>query len=223
MTQRHHYQGRIIEIDRKILNMGTAVGEALQSSIVALQSRDAARAKNIIANDDAINRSELEIQDDLTILIAKEQPVAKDLRHIITSLKIIAQLERMGDHAVHIAKETVRLAQFSQIVHSIEHTEDIAKMADTGVLMLKDSLRAFGDGDYTQAEDIAKMDDSVDNLRDSINRELLTTMLQDASQLNQVMSLMFVTRWLERFADHVTNICEWVVYDCTGKHLELNL
>ncbi len=219
MVQRHHYNEKIRDIDRKILMMGTYVEESINKCIKALLTKDKRLAKAIISDDAIINDLEIKIQDDLIILIATEQPVAGDLRHVITSLKIVTQLERMGDHAVHIAKATLDIADQEYIKPLI----DVPKMADIGVKMLHDALSAFSDFDPKLAEDVAQLDDAVDQLRDQVNRELVTYMLQDMKEFNQITSLLFIARWLERFADHVTNICEWIVYDCTGKHVELNL
>jgi len=219
MVQRHHYNEKIRDIDRKILMMGTYVEESINKCIKALLTKDKKLAKAIISDDAIINDLEIKIQDDLIILIATEQPVAGDLRHVITSLKIVTQLERMGDHAVHIAKATLDIADQKYIKPLI----DVPKMADIGVKMLHDALSAFSDFDPKLAEDVAQLDDAVDQLRDQVNRELVTYMLQDMKEFNQITSLLFIARWLERFADHVTNICEWIVYDCTGKHVELNL
>jgi len=219
MVQRHHYNEKIRDIDRKILMMGTYVEESINKCIKALLTKDKKLAKAIISDDAIINDLEIKIQDDLIILIATEQPVAGDLRHVITSLKIVTQLERMGDHAVHIAKATLDIADQEYIKPLI----DVPKMADIGVKMLHDALSAFSDFDPKLAEDVAQLDDAVDQLRDQVNRELVTYMLQDMKEFNQITSLLFIARWLERFADHVTNICEWIVYDCTGKHVELNL
>jgi len=96
-------------------------------------------------------------------------------------------------------------------------------MAEIGLAMLKKSLDAFAASDAQLALETAKMDDSVDNLRDQVNRELFTYMMENSNNFKQINSLMFVNRWLERFADHVTNICEWIIYDANGEHLELNL
>ena len=219
MVQRHHYSDKISDIDRKILMMGTYVEEAVQKCIKALVEKDKALAQMIISEDEVINKLELTIQDDITLLIATEQPVAGDLRHAITSLKIVTQLERMGDHAVHIAKSTLEIADQQYVKPLI----DLPQMAVIGVEMLHNALSAFSESDDKAARKIAAEDDKVDNLRNQINRELITYMLDDAKNLPQISILMFITRWLERFADHVTNICEWIVYDCTGDHVELNL
>ncbi len=219
MMHRQHLVTRISDLDRDILNLGITVGEAMSKAIAALKDNDLDAADAIITADEQINALERTIQDDIILLIATEQPVAGDLRHIITAFKIISQLERMGDHAVHIAKETLRLGKTEYLKPLI----DIPRMAEIGMDMLHRSLGAFVDSDADSAKVIAALDDKVDDLRDQVNRELLTFMLEDSKQIKQVNAFMFITRWLERFADHVTNICEWIIYDSTGEHVDLNV
>lgn len=216
---RQHYSEEMKALDREILKMGAFVEEAIRKAMQAMVDQDSALAEKVILDDEIINDLEQSIQDKLTLLIAKEQPVAGDLRHVITSLKVVAQLERMGDHAVHIAKSAQRLSGETYMKELI----DLPKMAEYGIEMLHEVLTAFADGDQDKAIAVAKLDDRIDHLHDQVWRELLTYMMQDVKYINQATSLLFVSRWLERFGDHSTNISEWVVYDCTGKHIELNL
>lgn len=218
MNLRQHLLNRISDLDRNILNLGIYVNDALKKAITALKTNNLGMAGEVIDEDTKINALEMSIQDDIILLIAKEQPVAGDLRHVITSFKVIAQLERMGDHAVHIAKETLKIGKTEYIKPLI----DIPHMADIGMEMLKGALDAFTSSDAEAACEIAGRDDLVDKLRDQVNRELLTYLLEDSKSINQINSFMFITRSLERYADHVTNICEWIIYDATGKHVELN-
>ncbi len=216
---RKHYHESLAEMDRELLRMGAHVEEAMRNAMQALTGQDEELARKIVDGDRIINELEQEIQDRLTIIIATEQPVAGDLRHIITSLKILSQLERMGDHAVHIAKAVFRLKGQKFIKPLI----DLPRMAEYGIEMIHDVLTAFADADDARAMKIAKLDDRIDDLHDQVWRELLTFMMADVHTIDQATTLLFVSRWLERFGDHATNICEWVVYDCTGKHVELNL
>ena len=216
---RKHYHEAIAEIDREVLKMGAHVEESVGKAMSALVNQDTALAEQVIAGDEVINRFEQQIQDRLTVLIATEQPVAGELRHIITSLKVISQLERMGDHSVHIAKAAVKMVQEKFIKSLI----DLPKMAEYGMNMIHEVLTAFSDRDKDKAIDVAQLDDRIDELHNQVWRELLTYMMADVSTINQATTLLFVSRWLERFGDHATNISEWVVYDSTGEHIELNL
>jgi len=216
---RQHFSAAIESINNELIKMGTLVEEAIRNSMQSLVEHDGDLAQQIIDGDEKVNDMELQIQDQLTLLIATEQPVARDLRHIITSLKVVTQIERMGDHAVHISKTTLRLKDEEYIKPLL----DLPKMADIGITMLHDILTAFTEGDAEKAREVAARDDELDNINDQIWRELLTYMMQDPTCFHQATSFLFVSRWLERFGDHVTNISEWIVYDATGEHVELNI
>lgn len=218
MSPRTHFNKALEDLNRRILEMGTLVEEAIRKAIQCLIKQDTELANIIIAEDEIINKKEIDIEDRCTMLIAKEQPVAGDLRHIITILKIVTQLERMGDHAVHIAKASIRLSEEVYMKPLI----DIPHMAEIGVEMVRDVLSAFINGDIVLAEKIAKRDDEIDFLHDQVLREVLTYMMENPKYIYQSLNFIFISRYLERLGDHVTNICEWVVYDITGNHAELN-
>jgi phosphate transport system protein len=198
--------------------MGVLVEEALRKSVKSLVDQDNQLAAKVVEEDEAINAMELDIEDKSTVLIAKEQPVASDLRNVITGLKIVTQLERMGDHAVHIAKATLRLAGQTYMKPLI----DIPRMGEVCVKMTREVLTAFMNDDAEKARLVATMDEEVDDLHAQVQRELFTHMMEDASRITQAIQLLFVSRYLERFADHVTNISEWIIYGRTGAHVELN-
>ncbi len=216
---RHHFSAAVESLNNEILKMGTLVEEAFRNAMEALKEHDLELAEKTIAGDEQVNKMELEIQDKLTVLIATEQPVAHDLRHTITCLKVVSQLERMGDHAVHIAKTAKKLEGEEYMKPLI----DLPKMNTIGIQMLHETLTAFVDKDAEKARDICKRDDEIDDLNDQVWRELITYMMEDSSFIRQATSFLFISRWLERFGDHVTNISEWIVYDATGEHVELNL
>jgi phosphate transport system protein len=172
----------------------------------------------VVAGDAAINQVEQEIEDRCIVLIAREQPVATDLRKLITSLKIVTQLERMGDHALHVAKGTLRLLPETYMKPLI----DIPRMAESGIGMIRDVLTAFLDNDAERAREVASRDHLVDELHNQVMREVFTYMMENTKNIPQSISLLFISRFLERVGDHVTNICEWVVYSATGERVELN-
>jgi phosphate transport system protein len=206
-------------IHQEVLKMGTLVEEAIRKSIQALKNRDSALANKVVEDDTAINDIELSIQDKCIILIATEQPVARDLRGLITILKITSQLERMGDHAVHIAKNALKLAGQTYMKQLI----DIPRMGECAIHMLHEVLTAFMNNDQQKAIEVAGMDDEIDDLNDQVMRECLTYMMQDPAYIPQATAFLFVSRFLERLGDHVTNISEWICYNITAEHKELNL
>jgi len=150
--------------------------------------------------------------------MATEQPLASDLRRIFITTKIITDLERMGDHAVDIAKIAKKLVGGIYIKELI----DIPRMAKIVEKMIKDSLEVYITTDINRAQEVSKMDDEVDILFRSIFDELLVIMRNDQATINQASEFLFVCKFLERMADHATNICEWTIYLECGEKLKLN-
>lgn len=218
MTNRHHYIEALENLQHELLRMGCLMEDAVKKSIQALVRQDADLAREVIEADDELDELEHAIESRCIKLIATEQPVARDLRIIFTALKIITDLERMADHAVDIAKIAIRLADEVYIKPLI----DIPRMADLAIGMVKDSLDAYVREDARMAEEICKRDDVVDGIYSQIFRELLTYMMQDPHNISQATYFLFVGKYLERIADHATNVCEWVIYVDTGEHNELN-
>jgi len=218
MGTRQAFEEGLAALNQEILRMGVMVEEALRRAVESLVNKDGELARAVVAGDAAINQVEQEIEDRCIVLIAREQPVATDLRKLITSLKIVTQLERMGDHALHVAKGTLRLLPETYMKPLI----DIPRMAEIGIGMIRDVLTAFLDNDAERAREVASRDRLVDELHNQVMREVFTYMMENSKFISQSISLLFISRFLERVGDHVTNICEWVVYGATGERVELN-
>lgn len=201
-----------------LLKMGSMVEESLTNSINALKKQNIELAQKVIDSDDDIDAMEIDIEDKCIKLIALQQPMATDLRIIATALKITTDLERIADHAVDIAKITKRLASEKYIKELI----DIPRMAEIVTTMVRDSIDAYVEQDIEKAKEISKRDDQVDALYAQIFRELLLLMMEDPKKINQSTYFLFVSQYIERVADHVTNICEWIIYTVTGEHTDLN-
>ena len=214
---RQHFEDDLAELNRAIMKMGLKVEEAINSSVEALGNRDIDLAQKIIEEDDIIDRMEKNLCDQCALIIAREQPVAGDLRHLISGIKIITDLERIGDHAVHIAKGTINMAG----EEFIKPLVDIPRMAELSCSMLSRAVGAYVEQDAEAAVSIAKEDNLIDELHHQIVREILTYMLQDSKNIEGGLSLMYISRFLERAGDHVRNICEWVIFDETGEHENL--
>lgn len=212
---RQHYQNDLEALRQEILVMGTRAEKAIGEAIVALDRQDAELAKKIMDGDDAIDALEKDIEDKCMVLIARQQPLAMDLRIVATGLKIATDLERVGDHASDISKITLELIGQPLIKPLV----DIPRMADSARQMLRDSLRAYLELDTQLAADVCAADDEVDAIYQQIFRELLTYMMQDPRNIAQATQLLFVARYLERVADHATNIGEWVIYLATGQRM----
>lgn len=215
---RGKFDKSLLELHDDLMRMGGIVESQIYSSIDALVKHDYELAKKVIRDDDIVDNINKEIEDKCIRLIAKEQPLATDLRNIFTTSKIVTDLERIADHAVDIAKITIRLKNEVYIKELI----DIPKMTDIIKTMIKESLDAYVEGDTKKAYDVCKKDDKVDYIYNQVFTELLLLMSKDASIINQATQFLFVCKFLERIADHVTNICEWTIYLITGEQVDLN-
>jgi phosphate transport system protein len=193
--------------------MGSMVEKAVNTSIKALKERDIDMAQKLIDDDEFINRKRFEIEEKCIRLIATQQPLAVDLRTIISVLNILTELERIGDYAAGIAKIVLMIGCEEHLKPLI----DIPRMADKTVSMLQRSLDAFIKHDAAAAKKVIAEDDDVDNLYDQIFRELLTFMMEDPKTITRATRLVWVAHNLERSADRVTNICERIIYIVTGK------
>ena len=215
---RNSFDLKLQQLHEDLMSMGEAVVKQIEDSINALKEQDKDLAEKVIEKDDVIDNFEEEIEDKCVKLMATEQPLASDLRRIFIATKIITDLERMGDHAVDVAKIAKKLIGENYIKELI----DIPKMAKIVEGMIKDSLEVYITRDVNRAYEVSKMDDEVDKLYKNIFAELLIIMRNDPTTINQASQFLFVCKFLERMADHATNICEWTVYLECGERLKLN-
>lgn len=213
---RKHFEYQLDDLTEQLLKMGAIVEEEIEIAIKALTNQDLILNEKVFELERKTDDLEIEIEDKCLNLIALQQPIAKDLRKISTILKIITDLERIGDHGVNIAKVTKILCKEKLI----KPLEDIPKMAKITQKMIRMSLDSFINEDSELAKDVAIMDDQVDNLYKEIYQELLEMLSSDKSSMSQIINLLLVGRYLERIADHTTNICEGIVYMTTGNRLE---
>ena len=219
-TTRHNYDYELQGVRNDILQMGQMVITAIERSIQALVDLDMELACQVIQGDDAIDELELLLEERCVVLIARQQPLAKDLRILSTGLKISTDLERIGDHAFDIAKIAKRLGEGGN--GHVKPLLDIPRMAGLATQMLRNALTAYVNMDVELADKVCQADDEVDALYNQLFRELLTYMLADPAVINDATQLIFVARYLERVADHTTNIAEWVIYLQTGQRLHKN-
>lgn len=210
---RRSFDEELKVLKEELLKMGSYVEEAIHRAVRALAQQDTVLAKEVIENDELIDEYEINIEEKCIRLIALQQPVAVDLRTIGMIIKIITDLERIGDNACNIARIAKKIGSEPLVKPLI----DIPRMAELACLMVHQSLDSFVDQDVELARNTARRDEDVDLLNDQIFRELLTFMMADPSTINQATYLLFVGRYLERIADHATNICERVIYMITGQ------
>lgn len=215
-STRQFFDKSLEEHQQAILRMGSLVEQAIYKAVHSLATQNLEEAKEVINGDQLIDQLELDIEDKCLKLIATQQPIASDLRKISTGFKIITDLERMADLAVDIAKVTRRLNGEPLIKPLV----DIPRMAALAQQMVKDSLDAYVRSDVNLAEKFEEKDDEIDHLYDQIFRELLVFMMEDPRTITQATLLLFVGRYIERIADHATNISERVIYMVTGARPE---
>jgi phosphate transport system protein len=201
-----------------ILTMATKVEEDLAKAMNALQNNDVELANEVKANDAVINALQLKIEDEVAIVIATQQPVARDLRELVTILKLTSSLERAGDHTVHLAKAAIKLAEEPSF-RSMGHLE---RMAETGQEMLRSAISAFLAHDSAGAKQAAILDNRIDEEHKILVEKVLGMMKEKPNLIKKAVRLLNTSSHLERLGDHITNICEAIIYMVEGKHEELN-
>ena len=200
-------------LKEKILTLGTMVETAIYDSVQSLVERDSKLAQEVIKKDHLINALEVQIDEECVRLIALRQPMARDLRFITTTVKITTDLERMGDLAVNIAERALELNEEPQLKPFV----NIPKMAEITQKMVHDSLKAFVEGCSKLPYEVINTDDEVDDLTVKNFEELLGFMLKDPKIIPLAVKRTYVAKYLERIADHTTNIAEMIIYMCKGK------
>ena len=203
-------------LQEELLAVGSMVEKAIANSVDALKTRDLDLSRQVVQDDAVIDARRYDIEERCVNLIARQQPMATDLRTIIAILQIVGELERMGDYASGIAKISLAMGNEPPIKPLI----DIPRMADKASQMLRRSLDSLVSRDIVAAEGVRADDDEVDALYDQIYRELLTFMLEDPRTITRATYLLWVAHDLERIADRATNIAKRVIYLVTGRHVE---
>mgnify|MGYP005835154335 FL=1 len=213
------FDDELRNLKEKILKMGLLVEAAVRDSIKSLVERNSDLAREVIKNDHRINALDVEIDEECIRLIALRQPKAGDLRFITTAMKITTDLERMGDLAEDICERAIELNEEPPLKPYI----DIPRMAEIAQGMLIDVLDAFMRKEASIAYDVIKRDDEVDRLTVQVFNELLFFMIQDPKTVSRAIKITYIAKYLERIADHATNIAEMVIYMVEGKmirHME---
>ena len=208
-----HFHEELEALKQTLLAMGGLVEDQIRRVMRALTERDDALAQEVIDRDRQVNAYDVEVDETCVNLLALHQPAAGDLRFITTAMKIVTDLERIGDQAVNIAQRALELNQEAQLKPYI----DLPRMAERAQAMVKDSLDAFVSRDTEQARRVCSADVEVDALKEQIFRELLTFMMADPRAIPRAIRLVLISRFLERVADHATNIAEMVIYLVEGK------
>jgi phosphate transport system protein len=218
-SPRETFDRRLRQLQDDVLFLGSLVEHAVQDAVQALLRRDLEAARRIYANDMRINEKRYAIENDCLILIATQQPMARDLRTLAAILEISTELERMGDYAKGICRINIMLGEEPFAVP----LDDLQAMADLGLDMLHRALGAFIERDVELARSIPREDDQVDALYNRFRHRLIERMIADPAVIDHADRLSWASHNLERLADRVTNICERIVFVATGEMRELDV
>jgi phosphate transport system protein len=206
------------KLRHKVLTMATLVEENLGKALAALRANDAGLAREVAEDDAAVDAMQIEIEDMAAILIATRQPVARDLRELVAVFKITGNLERAGDHAAHLAKSVIKFSE-KEPFYPLERLE---RMTQTGREMIRASIGAYLNQDADAARKAAALDDKIDSEHKALTEELLGLMKERPKLVKQAVRVLNTSNQLERLGDHVTNICEGIIYMVECKREELN-
>lgn len=218
MSVRENFDFELKSAQKELVTLSTMAVNALNKSMEALATQDVDAALEVIEDDKDINQMEEFINDRVILLIAKQSPVATDLRRLIVTIKVASDMERVGDYAVNIAKETIRIGN-QELLPQIGQIQQMQKLA---VAMLRQVIDAFVEEDIIKAKEIAELDDQVDDLYGDVIRKLMRAGGENPDKLGQITQLAFISRYMERSADHATNIAEQLFYLVRGQHYDLN-
>lgn len=211
---RNRFDRQLEQLNNELINMGSLIEEAIEMAITAMVKQDIVKAKEIMEFDEEIDDKEREIESLCLKLLLQQQPVAKDLRQISAALKMITDMERIGDHAADISEMTILMAKEPYVID----IQDLQKMAKETMIMLVKSIEAYVEKDMEKAKKVIANDDVIDDLFNTVKRELIASIYQKTNNGEQAADLLMVAKYLERIGDHATNIAEWVIFSITGQH-----
>lgn len=214
MVTRQYFEHELAELHNKIIHMGVAVENSIGDTITALSTMDSSLAKEIINNDDIVDDMELEIEKMCIDIIVKQQPVARDLRDVTSTLKLITDLERIADHSSDISEKIINLSTMNKIIIH----EDIITMANIAKEMLNGALDSYVTRNADIARSVISRDDRVDELFVKLKADLVAKMTVDSQNVAQYVEIMLICKYFERIADHAQNVAEWVLYYIMGEH-----
>ncbi len=214
MPERYEFQRELDVLHKDLTKMGAVIEQSMTNMIEALVTQNTELAQAVIDNDHEINQMEHTIEKECILLIARQQPIASDLRDIAAVLKIVTDLERIADHCADICKYILNLSNQSYVKPIVHIPEMITKVKE----MVKWAIDCTLTRDLELAQKIVLQDDEVDQYFYTIIDELVEVMTQNPETIRQCKDFMFIVKYLERMGDHATNIAEWVYYIVTGKH-----
>jgi phosphate transport system protein len=217
-TSRLQFEDDMGKIYAELLAMAYRAAEDLGKAVEALRQRDAALAGYVVSDDLAINAMQMRVEDMAAVLIATQQPVARDLRELVSAIRLSDNLERMGDYAVHLAKTAIKLKDSEWP----RQFGILGEMGGLGCRMIRDMAEAFMSRDQQAARDCAALDERMDELHHALVAMTLEGLKSRPGQAEEAIKIIRTSGFLERLGDHVTNACELVIYNESGRHEELN-
>jgi phosphate transport system protein len=220
MITRNLFSEELNRLRHDILTMATKVEENIGKALAALRTGNTELAKEVRGSDAEVDALQYKIEDDAAIIIATQQPVARDLRELVTIFKLTSNIERVGDHAAHLARAAKKLTKSGDSPFRAQgHLE---KMAETGQKMLRAAISAFMSQDAQAAREAAALDNKIDAEHEIVTEDILKLMKKNPDLVKGALQILHTSNQLERLGDHITNICEAVIYMIEGKHEELN-
>lgn len=216
MVTRHEYQREMEKLHQEIIRMGALVEDAINSAVKALIDMDEALARKVIDQDDIIDEMEREIDRHCVEIIARQQPVASDLRDVTSTLKLITDLERIADHASDICERVLAICAHE---NRIAVPYDIVTITQMARSMLQGALDTYITRDENEAGKIIMMDKQVDDLYNRLKKYLTHLMAVDPGNVEQLVEMLLICKYVERIADHAQNVAEWVLYFIQGRHV----
>ena len=217
---RELFHKELTDLQDDVLILGSMAEKAVVESVEALRSADLEWSQRIIKEDEAINKKRFDIEERAIFVIASQQPLASDLRAVMSAFMIITDLERIGDHAEGIARINLRLGEAEDVPRRMGY---IPAMADRAIAMLRDSLNAYVERDVDESRRVCDADDEVDRLQDAVYDEAFRGMIANPAMIERNTYYLWTAHNLERIADRCTNICERVIYLVTGRMEEINV
>ncbi|MCK8061298.1 MULTISPECIES: phosphate signaling complex protein PhoU [unclassified Fusibacter] len=217
-TLRAHFDLELKTLTDKIISMSTLIEKAIDQTLLALVNKDESLAKQVIAGDDVFDRMEKEIEDECVSLISRQQPVASDLRAIFSIMKIVTDFERIADHCEDISSITLNLITQDYVKPLV----DIPKMADLVKEMVRKTVDCYIEQDVIKARLICANDDAVDRYYQLVIDDVKLLLAEKPEAAGQLLDFLMIAKYLERMADHSTNIAEWVIYSVEGEHFSSN-
>ena len=211
---------RVKNIEKDLINMSSIVEKQLYESMLCLKNYDLDKISEVIKNDDVVDNMQKKIEEECIKFIATEQPLATDLRRVFAASKIVTDLERMADHAIDICKLTKKIGRNLSVFNG--SLDELWDMDHRVRAMIKSATDAYIKNDIKRAYSICKEDDKIDGLCKSLFETTINIIKEKENLVNDGAQLLFVIKYLERIADHVTNVCEWTIFSKDGVYVDLN-